>query len=383
MTERLRAMFCDHLSIMRGKYLPASKMRDDESRVAQALFSVHYDKDLLIDAPHSKCREGIPDMVFRWKADEIREGWEPETKVVVSDLHNADGSPLPLCPRGALKRAQAAWGKHELSARIGLELEAYAFVRNEEGALVPYDNPGGVVYGTGNFTDPERFTDAIWNAAEAAGFRLELITAEYDTPQYEFTLAYDEAVRAVDEMVLFRQMAREIAWDHGILLTFLPKPILAKGGNGLHVNLSFADRDGHNALANGDHGGPDRLNDLGRGCIAGLDETSQGPGRTCRPDGAVLRPPAAGHDVGLLVQLGRRPSRRDRAHFRRRRQEGAAGTPHAGCFGQPLHGGGGGPAGGAAGARAEIPPPPARSGRLLRAHRCGPRHRRLARRGDG
>ena len=34
MTERLRAMFCDHLSIMRGKYLPASKMRDDESRVA-------------------------------------------------------------------------------------------------------------------------------------------------------------------------------------------------------------------------------------------------------------------------------------------------------------------------------------------------------------
>lgn len=269
MTERLRAMFCDHLSIMRGKYLPASKMRDDESRVAQALFAVHYDKDLLIDAPHTKCRQGIPDMILRWKGDEIREGWEPGTKVVLSDLHAADGSPLPLCPRGALKRAQAAWQQHGLKARIGLELEAYAFVRNEDGSLVPYDNPGGVVYGTGNFTDPERFTDAIWDAAHDAGFRLELITAEYDTPQYEFTLAYDDAIRAVDEMVLFRQMAREVAFDHGIILTFLPKPILAKGGSGLHVNLSFADRDGHNALANGDRGGPDRLNDLGRGCIAG------------------------------------------------------------------------------------------------------------------
>ena len=72
MTERLRAMFCDHLSIMRGKYLPASKMGDDESPVAQSLFSVHYDKDLLIAAPHSRCREGIPDMLFRWKAAERR-----------------------------------------------------------------------------------------------------------------------------------------------------------------------------------------------------------------------------------------------------------------------------------------------------------------------
>ena len=51
MTDRLRAMFCDHLSILRGKYLPGSKMRDDESRFARPTFSVHYDKDLIIDAP--------------------------------------------------------------------------------------------------------------------------------------------------------------------------------------------------------------------------------------------------------------------------------------------------------------------------------------------
>ena len=98
------------------------------------------------------------------------------------------------------------------------------------------------------FADPVGFTDAIWRQAEASGFRLELITAEYDTPQYEFTLAYDSVVKAVDELVLFRQMAREVALKHGILLTFLPKPILEKGGSGLHVNLSFADAAGNNCL---------------------------------------------------------------------------------------------------------------------------------------
>lgn len=269
MTERLRAMFCDHLSIMRGKYLPASKMRDDESRFARPTFSVHYDKDLIIDAPHTKCREGIPDMALRWKGDEIRAGWEADTSVVLGDLYGDDLKPLPLCPRGALKRAVAGWATHGLTPKVGIELEAYALVRDEDGNLVPYDTPGGVVYGTGNFTDPERFTDAIWDVAAEAGFRLELITAEYDTPQFEFTLAFDDALKAVDEVVLFRQMAREVALDHGVILTFLPKPIAGKGGSGMHINLSFNNENGHNAVSNGERGGPDRLNDLARGCIAG------------------------------------------------------------------------------------------------------------------
>ncbi|NGM44431.1 glutamine synthetase [Rhodobacter sp. SGA-6-6] len=269
MSERLRAMFCDHLSIMRGKYLPASKMRDDESRFAQPNFSVHYDKDLLLEAPGTKCLEGLPDMALRWKAEEIRPGWEPATKVVLGDLYQGDGTPLPLCPRGALKRAVAAWARHGLTPKVGIELEAYAFTRNEDGKIVPYDNPGGVVYGTGNFTDPRRFCDAIWNKAHEIGLPLDLITAEYDTPQFEFTLTFDTAVEHVDTVVLFRQMAREIALDHGVILSFLPKPIPGKGGSGLHVNLSFTDRNGQNALAKGERGDPDDLSDLAHGCIAG------------------------------------------------------------------------------------------------------------------
>jgi len=268
-SPRLRAMFCDHLSIMRGKYLPASKMKDDESRFARPTFSVHYDKDLLIEAPGTMCLEGIPDMALRWRADEIRAGWEPNTKVVTGDLYGGDGTPLPMCPRGALKRAVSAWEAIGLTPKVGIELEAYAFVRNDDGQIVPYDTPGGVVYGTGNFTDPRRFTDAIWNKSQEIGLPLDLITAEYDTPQYEFTLTFDSAVQHVDTVVLFRQMAREIALDHGIILTFLPKPIAGKGGSGLHVNLSFTDHNGANALVKGDVGDPNNLSDLARGCIAG------------------------------------------------------------------------------------------------------------------
>ena len=106
--------------------------------------------------------------------------------------------------------------------------------------------------------------------ADRLGFSLDLITSEFDTPQFEYTLTFDDALRAVDDIVLFRLMAREIALEYGVVLTFMPKPIAECGGSGMHVNFSFTDADGNNMLANGPKGGPENMNDLARGCIAGL-----------------------------------------------------------------------------------------------------------------
>ncbi|MBR9652104.1 glutamine synthetase family protein [Thalassovita aquimarina] len=269
MNTRLRALFCDHLSIMRGKYLPGSKIGDGTTRFCRSTFGVHYDKDLL-DAPGAMMMQGLPDMELHWHGEEIRDSWERATKIVVGDLYDTDGQPLPLCGRQALKRAVKDWQALGLTPKVGLELEAYALVADENGRLVPYDTPGAHVYGTGNFTDPMRFNDAIWEKADELGFRLDMITAEYDSPQFEYTLTFDEAVRAVDDIVLFRLMAREIALEHGIVLSFLPKPIAEASGSGLHVNFSFLDEAGGNALSSGEKGGPERMNDLARGCVAGL-----------------------------------------------------------------------------------------------------------------
>ena len=269
MNDRLRAVFCDHLSIMRGKYLPHSKIGTGDTRFCRSTFGVHYDKDLL-PAPGAMMMEGLPDMELRWSADDIRDCWENGTKIVLGDLYDTDGLPLPMCPRGALKRAVAAWEAKGLTPKVGIELEAYAFIHDADGKLVPYDSLGGVVYGTGPFTDPRGFNDAIWDVADELGFSLDMITAEYDSPQFEYTLTFDNAVKAVDDIILFRQMAREVALGEGVILTFMPKPMVEAGGNGMHINFSFNDKNGNNALSTGGKGGPEHLNDLARGCLAGL-----------------------------------------------------------------------------------------------------------------
>lgn len=263
-SERLRVLFCDHLAMARGKYLPASKIGDGSSAFCQSLFGVQFDKDLL-PAPGSKMMQGLPDMLATWKGEDIRPSWVDGERIVVADLTEVDGSPHGCCGRSALKKAITDWQSDGLSPYVGIELEATAFQFNEDGTLSPYDTPGGYVYGTGPFNDPAGFSDAIWARAEEAGFRLDMITTEYFAPQFEFTLGFDEALKALDDIFLFKLLAREVALEHGILLTFLPMPIEGIGGIGMHINFSFRDKAGTNVI-----GGGDTLGAVAEGSIAGL-----------------------------------------------------------------------------------------------------------------
>ena len=271
--ERLRIFFCDHLNLARSKYVPFKGASNGEARFCQGAYAVTYDKQL-IPAPGSKMLEGLPDMVAQYQGSEIREGWFQGDHVVISDLLESDGSVLDLCGRSTLKRISSEWQSEGLTPKVGIELEAFAFVRDDSGHWVPYDTPGAFVYSTGPFTDPIGFTDTIWDAASECGFPLELITSEYDSPQFEFTLRYDDAVKAVDDSFLFRLMARELAYQQGVLLTFLPKPVEEAGGSGVHINFSFFDSDGQNRV--GDSKSPDKLSELGRNCVAGLMHHHQG-----------------------------------------------------------------------------------------------------------
>ena len=264
--ERIRVLFCDHLNLARGKYVPRALAEAGTLRHCIGVYAVDYER-ALIPAPGSGIPEGLPDMEAAFDLDRVRPGWEPGTGVVVADLEKG-GQPLALCARGALARAIAAWQQADLTPFLGIELEAFVFERDSSGDWVPYDTPGAYVYGTGAAVDPAGLVDDIWSQATACGFPLEAINSEFDWPQFEFTLRYRDALGAIDDIFLFRLMAREVAAKRGYLLSFMPKPLSGRGGSGVHLNLSFTDRGGDNALA--DPAQEDGLSQLARHCIAGL-----------------------------------------------------------------------------------------------------------------
>ncbi|MDA9175596.1 glutamine synthetase family protein [Alphaproteobacteria bacterium] len=261
--NRTRALFCDLLNLPRGKYVaPHVVANGGHVGFARAALAVSYDRDLL-QMPGTGVFEGVPDMDLVPDA-ERRLGWQDGVEIALGDLH-ARGEPFGLCARGALRRTVAQWQERGLTPKIGIELEAYVFERGEDGTFRPYGTPGAFVYGTGPQNDPAGLMDAIWTQAHACDIPIESMNGEYDNGQFELTLCFGDAIKACDDAFLLRVLAREIAAEMGLILTFLPKPIPERGGSGVHVNFSFADKNGDNAIAP-----TGTLSDVAKGCVAGL-----------------------------------------------------------------------------------------------------------------
>ena len=280
--NRLRVLWPDHLGLARGKYVPAA-LAAHGVRHCAGTWALGYDRQMTPETPGSHWHEGLPDFAATYELDDIRPGWEPGTKVVVADLSDlSDGvGPSAVAPRSALRRAIGDWQELGYSPYVGMEFEAYLFARDERGEWAPLDTPGAYVYGTGPFVDPHGLVDAIWQACDGANIPLESVNSEYDTPQFEFTLRYRDALTAADEGFLFKLLAREVAHRHGLLLTFMGKPLSDRGGSGLHLNVSLRDEDENNVI--NDVGRDDGLSVLARQMVAGMLAHHQALAGVCAP----------------------------------------------------------------------------------------------------
>jgi glutamine synthetase len=221
----------------------------------------------MYDHPHGLMMEGLPDCDANFDGADVRPGWQPGTHVVIPDITRG-GQPVPLAPRNVLKDAIEKWRAHGLEPMVGIELEAFLFEPADNGGWQPIDTPGHYVYGTGMAVDPSGTIDEIMQTARRVGLPLESVNSEYDNGQFELTLAYTNALRAADDAFLFRVMAREIAAQRGMLVTFMGKPISERGGSGLHVNLSFNDHSGSNILY--EESSEDGLSETARSVMAGM-----------------------------------------------------------------------------------------------------------------
>ncbi|WP_147107569.1 glutamine synthetase family protein [Tateyamaria sp. syn59] len=268
MTTRTRILFCDLLNLPRGKFVPPDVAAGGRIGFARGVFGTTFDRDL-IPVPGAGVFDGIPDMELLLDGDR-RPDWQRDSEIALGTLH-VDGAPFGLCARARLQAAVAVWEAKGLTPMVGLEMEAYVFQQDADGVWTPYDTPGAFVYGTGPQNDPAGLMEALWSTADAVGLPLESMNGEYDNGQFELTLKFEGAVAACDNAFLFKAMAREVAAEMGLLLTFLPKPIPDRGGSGLHINFSFADAKGANVIA------PDgQLSNVARGCMAGLIHHHEG-----------------------------------------------------------------------------------------------------------
>jgi len=277
--ERLRLLWSDLHGIERGKYLYGDWQTRGKANFCLATLPLTFDREIL-PIPKLAFDVGLPDLEARLVPNTVRPGWEPDTVVGIGRLSHR-GAPVPTDPRGALETAVEAWRARGLEPQIAFEFEYYLQRPDGEGGWGPIETPASRVYGTGMAVDPDGVSDAIAAAAVASNMAVEAWCTEFDDSQLELNIRYRDAVGAADDAFLFRVLAHEVALRRGHRATFIGRPYADRGGNGLHVNISFLDAEGRNVLEDTSAG--DGISDLARQAMAGMLAHHEGTAAIAAP----------------------------------------------------------------------------------------------------
>ncbi|HLE28408.1 MAG TPA: glutamine synthetase family protein [Anaerolineales bacterium] len=199
--------------------------------------------------------------------------WEPNTAAVIADLYYK-GEPVALAPRHILKRIVAEFEKRSMTPIVGSELEFY-LLKRDNGSWQTYSDKPSMVYTWNTTIDPDGITRKIYSAVEEMGHRALAVAHEFFPGQFEINLDHGEALDMADRTFFFKQAVKEVAWQNGLMATFMAKPRSDLGGSGYHLHLSLADPATRANLFY-DARTPDRLSPLACHFIGGQMEHARG-----------------------------------------------------------------------------------------------------------
>ena len=149
----------------------------------------------------------------------------------LGDLLTTEGVPWSCCPRAFLRRALEA-----LHNETGLTLMA-AF--EQEFTYTGVEDRPGANYSLDAFRRQAPFGGLLLAAIRRCGIAPDSFLPEYGPRQFELTVAPTQALRAADEAVITRELARAVAAGLGHRAIFAPMLAPDGIGNGTHIHLSL------------------------------------------------------------------------------------------------------------------------------------------------
>jgi glutamine synthetase len=171
--------------------------------------------------------------------------YAPRQARLFCNLVQLDRQPWAICPRSFLQRTleQAAVQGYQVQAAF--ENEFY-LAREVEGQHVPYDTSR--CFSSIGMDSAGAVMVDIVEALGAQGIQVEQYYPELGPGQQEISVRYAPGLRAADNQLAFRDTARGVARQHGLLASLAPKPFADQAGNGCHIHFSLWDDSGERNL---------------------------------------------------------------------------------------------------------------------------------------
>ena len=163
---------------------------------------------------------------------------------MIADMQTLDKKPWDMCPRNFLKKMIKKSEESESEENCfkilaSFENEFY-LIKKENGKFVPYDN--SLCFSSIGMDSANKIILEIINALNKSGMSVEKYFPELGPGQQEIVIRCEDALKAADNQVAFRETVRGVAIKNGVFASFAPKPFLDQAGNGCHIHLSLWDK---------------------------------------------------------------------------------------------------------------------------------------------
>ena len=172
--------------------------------------------------------------IFPWSSPE-----RGKVARLVCDVKQPDGTDFEGDPRTCLKRICDQAKKLGYTMMVGPEVEFFLFHLDPDGAPTTRTHDVGAYFDLAPIDKGETARRDIVQALESMGFEVEAAHHEVAHGQHEIDFKYGDAVSTADNVATFRFLVRHFARDHGLHVSFMPKPIFGQNGSGMHCHQSL------------------------------------------------------------------------------------------------------------------------------------------------
>jgi glutamine synthetase len=254
----------DMNGIARGKRWPAEDLLRPESpptlRMPCSVLFLAFNGRYAMDKERDESAFSDPDVVLRADLGSLRAapGTDGSVGLLFADPYRPDGSPFAVAPRLVLRRMLDLFEEIGWSFAVAPELEFYLTSAAADPCL-PLQPAAGrsgrpefapQPYALDGLREYDDVIASIYAEASKSSLSLGAILHESGTAQFEINFRHGDPVLCCDEVLVFKRLVRDVARRHGLLATFMAKPIAGQPGSSMHFHISAVERaSGRNLFA--------------------------------------------------------------------------------------------------------------------------------------
>jgi len=268
-----------------------SKVKEDEVKFISFQFTDVNGVVKSVDGPVSRLAEALEDGIWfdgssvegfaRIQESDMRLVIDPDTYAILPwtpqelkrarvfcDIYHPNGAPFEGDPRGMLKRQLEKLKKtRKWIFNVGPEPEFFLFKRNSNTSVHPVPHDVGGYFDFSPNDEAVQVRTELMLALNEMGLDIEVGHHEVALGQHEIDFRFADALKTADNVLTLKYAVKAIAAQHGLVASFMPKPVFGINGSGMHCHQSIFSLDGQNLFY--DEADPIKLSELAYRFVSG------------------------------------------------------------------------------------------------------------------